>query len=74
MARRPSRRHVPGTRPVDQNSSSLRTFRRALRTEESTALEPEVLDNKYYVAGIGEVFEGSVKGPKEVLRLVEIIT
>jgi hypothetical protein len=49
------------------------TFRRALRTEESTALEPEVLDNKYYVAGIGEVFEGSVKGPKEVLRLVEII-
>lgn len=46
----------------------------ALRTEETTALEPAVVDNKYYVAGIGEVFEGSVKGPKEALRLVEIIS
>ncbi|MGW6195594.1 hypothetical protein ACWF0M_05560 [Kribbella sp. NPDC055110] len=50
------------------------SFRHALRTEEKTALEPGVLDNKYYVAGIGEVFEGSVKGPREVLRLVEIIS
>jgi hypothetical protein len=50
------------------------SFTHALRTEETTALEPEVVDNKYYVAGIGEVFEGSVKGPKEVLRLVEIIS
>jgi hypothetical protein len=33
-----------------------------------------VLDNKYYVPGIGEVFEGSVKGPREVLRLVAIIS
>ncbi|MEV6415074.1 hypothetical protein [Kribbella sp. NPDC051718] len=51
-----------------------RSFRHALRTEEKTALEPEVLDNKYYVPGIGEVFEGSVKGPREVLQLVEIIS
>lgn len=50
------------------------SFRHALRTAESTALEPAVLDNKYYVRGIGEVFEGSVKGPREVLRLVEIIS
>jgi hypothetical protein len=50
------------------------TFKHALRTEETTALEPDVVDNKYYVAGIGEVFEGAVKGPKEVLRLVEIIS
>lgn len=50
------------------------SFRHALRTEESTALEPAVLDNKYYVSGIGEVFEGSVKGPRESLRLVEIIS
>jgi hypothetical protein len=49
------------------------SFRHALRTEENTALEPEVLDNKYYVKGIGEVAELSVKGPREALRLVEII-
>jgi hypothetical protein len=50
------------------------TFRNALRTEEKTALEPDVVDNKYYAAGIGEVFEGSVKGPREALRLIEIIS
>ena len=50
------------------------SFRHALRTEETTALEPGVLDNKYYVKGIGEVAELSLKGPKEELRLVEIIS
>jgi hypothetical protein len=50
------------------------TFRHALRTAEWTALEPDVLDNKLYVRGIGEVAEVSVKGPREALRLVEIIS
>ena len=50
------------------------SFRHALRTEETNALEPVVLDNKYYVRGIGEVAELSVKGPRETLRLVEIIS
>jgi hypothetical protein len=50
------------------------SFKDALRTEETTALEPAVVDNKYYVTGIGEVFEGAVKGPKEALRLIEIIS
>jgi len=50
------------------------SFRHALRTEETNALEPNVLDNKYYVRGIGEVAELSVKGPRETLRLVEIIS
>jgi hypothetical protein len=49
------------------------SFRHALRTEETTALEPEVVDNKYYVKGIGEVAELSVRGPRERLKLVEII-
>ena len=49
-------------------------FHHALRTAETTRLEPEVLDNKYYVRGIGEVAELSVKGPLESLRLVEIIS
>jgi hypothetical protein len=35
------------------------SFKHALRTEETTALEPGVVDNKYYVRGIGEVLEKS---------------
>ncbi|HET7485989.1 MAG TPA: hypothetical protein VFJ64_11530 [Solirubrobacterales bacterium] len=42
----------------------------ALRTKEWTPLEPKVLDNKYYVRGIGTVREIAVKGPVERLRLV----
>jgi len=44
--------------------------RNALRTREWTPLEPDVLDNKYYVRGIGTVREIAVKGPVERLRLV----
>ncbi|HKE99791.1 MAG TPA: hypothetical protein VKG45_12760 [Actinomycetes bacterium] len=61
------RRSAPVTVPFG-------SFRHALRTAETTALEPGVLDNKYYVRGIGEVAEVSVKGPREALRLVEIIS
>jgi hypothetical protein len=42
----------------------------ALRTKETTPLEPGVVDNKEYVRGIGDVREITVKGPREVLRLV----
>jgi hypothetical protein len=49
-------------------------FRHALRTAEQTALEPGVLDNKWYVAGIGEVVELAVKGPREKLVLVDILS
>jgi hypothetical protein len=41
----------------------------ALRTREWTPLEPAVVDNKYYVRGVGLVGEISVKGPVEELRL-----
>ncbi len=49
------------------------TFKHALKTKETTALEPAVVDNKYYLKGIGEVEELAVKGPLEKLQLVEII-
>jgi hypothetical protein len=42
----------------------------ALRTREWTPLEPGVIDNKYYVRGIGTVREITVKGPLERLQLV----
>jgi hypothetical protein len=49
-------------------------FTHALRTEETTALEPDVVDNKVYVRGIGEVVEKSVKGPTEQLVLVDVLS
>src|SRR5512132_392903 len=49
-------------------------FRHALRTAARTALEPEVLDNQYYVRGIGEAAALSVKGTRETQRQVEIIS
>jgi hypothetical protein len=45
------------------------SFDTALRTEESTTLEPEILDNKYYVRGVGEVLEVQVKGPPPIEKL-----
>jgi hypothetical protein len=47
-------------------------FSGALRTKEWTPLEPDVLDNKYYVRGIGEVKEIAVRGPVEELVLVSV--
>jgi hypothetical protein len=45
------------------------SFDAALRTEESTTLEPEILDNKYYVRGVGQVLEVQVKGPPPIEKL-----
>ena len=42
----------------------------SVRTKEWTPLEPKVLDNKYYVRGVGTVREIAVKGPVERLELV----
>jgi hypothetical protein len=46
------------------------TTNKALRTKEWTPLEPNVVDNKYYVRGVGTVREIAVKGPVERLELV----
>jgi hypothetical protein len=52
----------------------LGSFHHAMRSEETTALEPGVLDNKYYVQGIGEVEEITIKGPVEELQLADVIS
>lgn len=49
------------------------SFRNALRTAETTELEPGVLDNKYYVPGIGQVEETAARGPFETLVLVDVL-
>jgi hypothetical protein len=45
---------------------------RALLTKEWTPLEPGTLDHKYYVRGIGQVKEVTVKGPLERAELVSM--
>jgi hypothetical protein len=47
-------------------------FEGCLETRETTALEPSVVDHKYYVKGIGQVAEESVKGPKEASYLTKL--
>ena len=44
----------------------------ALLTEEWTPLEPDVLDHKYYLRGVGMVKESTVKGPKEENSLTDV--
>jgi hypothetical protein len=44
----------------------------ALKTEELSLLEPDVLDNKYYVRGIGLVAERTVQGGTDFLDLVTV--
>ena len=44
--------------------------RHAVKTKEWTPLEPGILEHKYYVRGVGDVKEVTVKGPKERLRLI----
>lgn len=46
----------------------------ALRTREWTPLEPGVIDNKFYVRGVGNVREETVRGPVETLSLVSFRT
>jgi hypothetical protein len=48
------------------------TSSHALLTKEWTPLEPATLDHKYYVRGIGEVKEVTVKGPTERAELVSV--
>jgi hypothetical protein len=44
----------------------------AMETEEWTPLEPNVIDHKYYVRGIGTALEQTAKGPAERNTLVAV--
>ena len=47
------------------------TYKEALVTSEYSPLEPQT-EEKYYVAGIGEVMERVVKGHHEEFKLVDV--
>jgi len=51
-------------------SVPLGSYRHVMLTKEWTPLEPDVLDHKYYVRGIGTVLENTVKGGVERNELV----
>jgi hypothetical protein len=48
------------------------SFTGVLQTKEWTPLEPDVLDNKFYVHGLGQIREVAVQGPVEELSLVSV--
>jgi hypothetical protein len=46
------------------------SFERVLITEDSSRLDRNLVEHKYYAAGIGLVLEKNIKGPQETLELV----
>ena len=48
------------------------TFGNCLVTENTSAIEVGALEEKFYAAGIGEVFEHDVTGGSGMLKLVSI--
>jgi hypothetical protein len=60
------------TKIVDLHASVKTAFvssNDALKTEEFSLLEPGLLDNKYYVRGIGLVREQTIEGGSDFLEL-----
>jgi hypothetical protein len=46
------------------------TFDSVVVTQDTTPLEPQILEHKFYAAGIGVVMERVIRGGQEVSRLV----
>lgn len=55
-----------------QVSTPVGSSRHALLTKETSPLEPGVVDHKFYIRGIGDVIEQTVKGGNEHFTLVSI--
>ena len=52
---------------------SSKTFHYCLKSEEFTALEPAVLENKFYCPGVGIVRERDVKGGTVSTALTNVL-
>ena len=48
------------------------SFNDAVQTKEFSLLEPDVVDNKWYAKGVGEVREATVQGGSDFLELVSV--
>ncbi len=58
---------VDGTATVPYGS-----FDHVLVTDEWTPLEQGVVERQYYVAGVGDIIEATVKGQPERIELVSV--
>jgi hypothetical protein len=48
------------------------TFSNLLKTKDSSPLEPDVVEHKFYLRGVGSILEKEVKGGSERLALVRV--
>jgi hypothetical protein len=48
------------------------SFSNVLKTKEFSALEPDVVEEKFYAANVGDIKEQTLKGSKEGIALVQI--
>ena len=48
------------------------SYSNVIKTKEFSALEPDVVEQKYYAANVGDIKEKTLKGSKEGIELVEI--
>jgi hypothetical protein len=50
------------------------SYKNCLKTKDWSLLEPDVIENKYFSPGIGEVLSVTVKGGSDRVELVNIKT
>jgi hypothetical protein len=48
------------------------SYSNVIKTKEFSALEPDVVEQKYYAANVGDIKEKTLKGSKEGIELIEI--
>jgi len=48
------------------------SYSNVIKTKEFSALEPDVVEQKYYADNVGDIKEKTLKGSKEGIELVEV--
>ena len=61
----------PGARPRRLGEVPYGSFENLLKTADTTALEPDLIEHKYYAPGIGLVYEQTVRGGDDEVRLLK---
>lgn len=56
----------------ERRSVAAGTFDGLLQTKEATALEPGLIERKYYAPGLGVVYEETISGGDEQVQLVDV--
>ena len=67
-----SRFAFPEARHVETLATPAGQFEQVLKVEETTPLEPLVIEYKYYAKGVGVVLEEVIEGGSERVELVSV--